>query len=214
MSHRYHRDAVRPSRTGGNTRGGVHTKLVVATVGDSVLLCEPTRTYISKRGPTKPKPPRLSKNGVPLGRKRTKPVKQKQFDGLAYALFLEDLCAKAREALNLRSSREFHGVQDGFTAHWTQECQAVCLKYKLAFLDGYPARSPGCNAIENLFGTATREFDKQTIADPPKDSQASLERFRQICGEIAARGDLGNTARSMNARLSRIIAAGGGPTKD
>ena len=214
---RYHRDAVRPKKTGGNVQGGTHVKLAVGVVGDTLLLCEPVQTYIDRRGPTQRPPQRLSKNGKPLGRKRKNPnapPKNKKFDGDAYALFLEDLCGKARSVLNTRAVQPIKLLQDGFGAHWTPKCREAMRKFNVEPLEGYPARSPGCNGAENLFGTATPKLDKEKILNRPKKVKDTVERFRQICNGIAAEGGLSKTARSMPARMQRIIAARGGPTKD
>ena len=61
---------------------------------------------------------------------------------------------------------------------------------------------------------ASRQLDKETINNPPPDVAATVQKFREICESIAARGDLGAAARGMPQRLQRIIDAHGGPTKD
>lgn len=210
---KYRRATVRPKK-GKNVAGGTPIKFAVGVVADTVLVCEPVKKYIDMRGPVQPAPQRLSKNGKPLGRKRTKPPRKKQFDGGAYKFFLDELCTKARKVLKVPAHQPIRLLQDGFGAHWTKECRDAMRQHNVDPLEDYPARSPGCNAAENLFGTATLEFDKETINNRPPNAAACVQRFRGICNTIAARGDLSKTARSMPARLKRIVDAQGGPTKD
>ena len=188
--------------------------LACAILGDTVLVCEPIKRYIDMR-PKAVRNPKLSKNGVPLGRKPTKPLKEKGFDHLAYALFMEDVGEALRKKCKIRPGQKVMTCTDGAGFHHKTPVKIICDKYSIEYIAHYPSRSPGCNAIENMFGTVQGRLDEMYVEEhPPKDADDSINRFKKLCDDLGKEGILVKTARSFKQRMKRIIDNKGGPTKD
>jgi len=192
--------------------GGKMMKFACGVVGGKPVTNEPVQKYIEKRGPSKPKPVKYSKNGKVLGRKRkgateANPegvVKDKGFDSEAYCLFLEEVLPATRKQLKLHEDEILYVVQDNWSAHFESECKKVLAKYNCECLP-LPPRSPGLNVIENMFGMATKLLNKLTITNPPKSPEEKMQHFRDVCNTLGVKGHLKACTESMPRRLKQCI---------
>ena len=193
-------------------------KLIVACTAKRLLVCKHVREFIEKRAPPKPKSPKLSKNGKPLGRKpnvqkQIEKAKQKQFDGAAYCEFLKEVNTQARKQLGLKQGEKVYGIADGLKAHWTKDATALAMTLNLEIERNAP-RSPGLNPVENLFAGATADLDQAYFKKVPENEAETERRFRESCERQIAKGDMERTFAALPARFQRVIDAGGKATKD
>ena len=212
---RYHPKRCKP-RGGSNVQGGKHMKLCCAIAGSRAVLIERAQRYIEMRKEPPPKPPRLSKNGLRLGRKPDpdKPKRRKKFDGLAYAEFLPELAAAARKELGIPETETLYCLHDNYGIHWTDECKAAMEKHNMVFFDDFPPRTPWLDMVENLFGAATPELDAWNTKSTPETPEVTLSRFRSVCKRIAKQGGIRNMIASMPRRIKATIEADGGPINE
>lgn len=209
---------VRPSSAKGNTQGGKHMKYIVACTAKHLLVCKNVQHFISKRAAPKPKSPKLSKHGKPLGRKPNVERQQqkaaaKKFDGAAYCAFLEELNTEARKKLGIKKEQRVYGIADGLKAHWTKDATALAMSLNLDIERNAP-RSPGLNPVENMFAGATADLDREQLKNPPANEAETERRFRASCERQIAKGDMTRTFAALPARFQRVVDAGDKATKD
>ena len=209
---------VRPSSKKGNTQGGKHIKCIVACTAKHLLVCKNVQHFIDKRAPPKAKIAKLSKNGKRLGRKpdvekQQEKAKDKKFDGAAYCEFLKELNTEVRRKLRLKPTQRVHGIADGLTSHWTRDATDLARSLNLEIERNAP-RSPGLNPIENMFGNAAKELDRESLKSPPADEAETEKRFRASCARQVASGSMRRTFAALPARFQRVIDAKGKATKD
>lgn len=213
-SERHHNDCVRP-KPGKNCQGGKHFKVCAAICNGRMLAVEPVKKLIEKRDakPLVVKPQAMSKNGKAIGRPRTAKKKAKKFDGLAYAEFIPTLAKAAREELGVGPEVALVSIYDNASWHWTAEVRKAMAESNVHFLEDYPARSPSCNPIENIFGIAENAFMRMHVKRRPKSEEETLQRFNGACDEAQSKGHIKKTMASMPKRLEVLIEADGGPIK-
>ena len=165
------------------------------------------------------KPPKLSKNGVPLGRKpdieaQARKAAEKKFDEMAFAAMVPDLAKGARAALGVGTGTELELVMDGATFHWAPEAMKALRDHNLIGVEGYPATSPELNPPENVFGFSKKPMDRMQHTKPAEDAAETLRRFRELVKTDTMRKRLRNTVDGLagpDGRIKRVIAADGGP---
>ena len=151
------------------------------------------------------------------GRKREKPWPttvadfKTTMDGEAYAYYIEDLAAEARNVLG--ASAQVSLYHDGVGWHDSPPPAARMESLNVVSLGKPPARSPDMNCIENLFGWAEKRLDEAWLKKRPKNAAETEQRFADLCTEAEETGEIKALFSSMPRRFKAVIDADGGPTR-
>ena len=204
---------------GKNTLGGTAIKCQFAILGDAFILAAVLLSGYRDRTTKPKKVPKLSKNGVRLGRKpKTKKgpkvAKPRGYDNWAHALCLQELAAAARTKLGARSCTRIMVYQDGLPLHWADAPAKVMETCRIdAHRPPECGYSPDCNPIENLFFILDDRMAKLQVAEPIHEVAAYVARAARVCEEMSKDGTVARTIATMPQRCEDIIAKKGGATK-
>lgn len=189
-------ELVSQQKNAKSLKGGTRMHFAAA-IFDGEAHTETADALISRSKPLPDPPPKLSVNGKPLGRKRKAkdPNKKRNYDGPAHAQFLAETARWALARMGFvpggpRWSKRPRLLchQDGDNLHWTDQCRAVFVKYRMDFIETDKRKmltySPDLNAIENCFKMADDALKKMSVErGPAKNQQETWDRFKEaMCG--------------------------------
>ncbi len=202
---------ARPRGKNAKKGWGTMTRYCCAILKDRVIVNKPVEHYIKKAGPPPPRPPqRLTKNGKPMGRKRTRETTERpgSFCSRHWGLFLEDVAAAARKLLP-GANPVVTVYQDNLALHKAHPAQAAAGAHNVSFWPDVSTDSPDKNCIENLFSVADEHLTELEGRKPAGSAAETNRRFETFMRNYKGVNAL---VTSMPRRLADVIAARGGPT--
>lgn len=207
---------------GKNIMGGTPVRCIFAILDDEFIVVEDTQSYVKKSKPVPKPPPKLSKNGKPLGRrpkkKTQKEIKKRRYDAGAHAAFLREMHKAAEKKLGKDEVKNglqvVHVYQDGLPLHRTAHCRKVM--EELSIVDHAPPKcgySPDSNAIEELFYSLDDRHHKRQIKRRCKTADEWMKRTKEICTALGEDGTVQKTVDEMPEHVKDMLTAKGGPTR-
>jgi len=200
-------------------------KFCVGIMGDRVLTYRSCQSYVQFGGPPPPRPPQpLSKNGIPLGRKRkaeneTTTEKAGSFCARHWGDFLCEVADAARKARGWGPKHRVLVYQDNVAFHYAPAALEAAERAKVDFVGGLektqfrpPPYSPDLNMVEKIFSQADTWLVEQEVLEPAGKREETNRRFEHYCRAVASASAVSKITGRMQHQCRLVFAAEGGPS--